>query len=201
MHMHQIIEQQLAAFRALTGRTALNIVETGSIRFNTPEHEQGDGWSTLQFARDVQANGGNLISVDLDTSVAREVLIQRGIEVVDNSDLCGVHLIEGHSIEVLGYMALMENGYQLQRPIDVLLLDSANEADLILHEWLVAKQLLAGDALLMVDDVDLSSPNVVKGHRIIPWLDQHDEIDYKVVPRTGGGVRTGVLTAHVVRVW
>jgi len=199
MHMHKIIEQQLAAFRTLTGQTALNIVETGSIRFNTKEHEQGDGWSTLQFARDVQANGGNLVSIDLDTSVAREVLTQRGIEVTENSDLCGIHLVDGHSIEVLAHMALMENGYQLQMPIDVLLLDSANESDLILHEWLVAKRLLAGRSLLMVDDVDLSSPNVVKGHKIVPWLDEH-EIDYRVVPRTGGGVRTGVLVATLAQV-
>ncbi len=180
MYMHDILANHLATIRGMRPEGyELQILETGSIRQDTEAHRLGDGWSTLAFAENVIKHGGHVTSVDLDVSTARQVLTREG--VIDD-----VTLRQGHSID---WMASMLGSGQR---FDVILLDSDNDAQLILHEFMIAQKLLQRPGLIMVDDVVPGSKEVVKGHQLLPWLDMLCR-QYGITERTGGGVRSGVL--------
>jgi hypothetical protein len=77
MHMQAILNAQLDRFRELyrpNGPVDLQVLETGTIRQDTEEHRQGDGWSTLAFAADAAVSGGHVTSIDLFTDTAEKVL-------------------------------------------------------------------------------------------------------------------------------
>jgi methyltransferase family protein len=187
MHMHDILNAEIDAFRKThrgPGRFDMQILETGTIRQDTEEHRLGDGWSTQALAAHAAAFGGHVTSVDLDTRVAETVLTRLGL--VDQ-----VTLRQGYSVE---WMAAMIAAGQR---FDVVLLDSENDPQLILHEYMLALKLMeARPCLLLVDDVVPGSATVRKGELLLPWLEQRGET-YRVLPRTGGGVRSGVLSMVV----
>ena len=183
MHMSEVLREQLDRFRKTVGDDpqGLEILETGTIRQDTPEHRAGDGWSTLTFAEYVAQYGGHVTSIDLHTETAARVLTREG--VADH-----VTLRQGYSIE---WMASMLSAGQR---FDVILLDSENDATLILHEYMLAQKLLRRPGLILVDDVVPGSTAVVKGMRLVPWLESHGT-KYQITPRSGGGVHSGVLSA------
>jgi hypothetical protein len=182
-HLSKLLAAELDAFRAKTGRKNLSILETGSIRNTGEEYHQNDGWSTLTFALQVADHGGSFTSVDLDIDAAETVLTRHGVRE-------HVNLVRGHSIDVLaGYLSHRED---TRDTFDVVLLDSENDASLIMHEFLLVKRMLSIPALILVDDVELNSATVVKGHQLVPWL-QAAGIPYRVETRTGDGYSTGVL--------
>jgi predicted O-methyltransferase YrrM len=82
------------------------------------------------------------------------------------------------------------------RKVDVVLLDGANDAQRTLDEFLVARKILRSPGLIIVDDVDMSSQEVVKGHLLVPHLDS-EGIPYRIVTREGDGFSTGVLVFRV----
>lgn len=176
MDLSRIIENLLAT----TG--GLDILETGTIRGEGEQYRIGDGWSTVAFAEHVRDHGGSVTSIDLDVSTARKVL--------EEQDLDGyVTLIEEHSIQALSKLLAAGSRF------GVVLLDSDNDPKLILHEYLIAVRMLRGPGVLMVDDVDLASGMVLKGHQIVPWLDS-ENVPYEIVRRDAGGYTTGVLIAR-----
>lgn len=185
MDFQGIIRRELAALADRIGRATLDIVETGTIRGAGDEYRTGDGWSTVAFAEHVYNHGGTFTSIDLDVSTARAVL-------AGNADRLDryVALVEGHSIEVL-------TGYAVEGlRFDVVSLDSDNDAQLILDEYLITSTMLRRPGLLIVDDVDLDSLLVTKGHKVVPWLD-HTGVPYGIVQRDAGGYTTGVLIARL----
>lgn len=177
-HLSKLLVAELDAFRERTGRSSLAILETGSIRGTEEQYHQNDGWSTLTFAEYVRDHGGSLISVDLDTAAANEVLTRHGLR--DD-----VQLIEGDSVNTI-------NDMPGSTVLDVVLLDSDNDADLIMREFIAVRQLTNRPALFLVDDVEPGSTGVVKGHRILPWL-ADSNVPYRLERRTGEGYSTGVL--------
>jgi len=184
MHMHEIIADRLSRLRSVLGSDTigLEILETGTIRQDTPEHRAGDGWSTLAFAQDAQNYGGQVTSIDLWTGTAAEVLQREG--VADQ-----VVLRQGYSVH---WMAVMLAAGQ---KFDVILLDSENDDQLILHEFMIAMQLLRRPGLILVDDVVPGSDSVIKGRLLVPWIQANlpnAHVEHFV--RTGGGVRSGVLS-------
>lgn len=179
MHMHDILDRELTEFATRFQLTDLEILETGTIRYDTEDHRQGDGWSTLAFARRAQQYGGHVTSIDLHVDTAAKVLAREGVDDY-------VTLRPGYSID---WMASMLGAGQR---FDVILLDSENDSQLILHEYMLAMKLLNRPGLLLVDDVVPGSTTVVKGLQLLPWLDERS-FNYRVQPRTGGGVRSGVL--------
>jgi hypothetical protein len=191
MDLQGIIRAELAAHAEWVGREALDIVETGTIRgADEQQYRTGDGWSTIAFAEHVRDHGGTFTSIDLDVSTAREVLAAAHLDQ-------HVRLIEDHSIRALARLAA------LSRRVDVALLDSDNDAQLILHEYLVVSSMMhrpanSQPALLLVDDVDLDSALVVKGHQLVPWLNAAG-VPYKIVQRDAGGYTTGVLIARLAQ--
>lgn len=184
MDLQGIIQEELAALAGRENR-ALDIIETGTIRGAEDRYRTGDGWSTIAFAEHVRNNAGSFTSIDLDVSTARAVLADH----LDHLDRY-VNLVEGHSIQVLAHAAASG-----QRP-DVVLLDSDNDSQLILHEYLIVSAMLNRPGLLIVDDVDLESELIVKGHKLVPWLDREGVL-YEIVQRDAGGYTTGVLIARL----
>lgn len=182
-HMHELIEDSLAELRSRTGWTDLKILETGTIRNTGEEYRVGDGWSTVAFAEDAKKNDGSLISIDLDVSHSEKVLREQGL-------LDHVTLVTGYSIEVMARMLG-------DRPkFDVILLDSDNDAQLILHELMLARVMAVPGALLMLDDIAVEggSGGAVKGARAIPYLESLG-IEHTIHARDGGTYSTGFCTA------
>lgn len=180
MHMHGIIKHQLAVLRHTRMiEDGLAILETGTIRQDTEEHRLGDGWSTVAFAEDAKEYGGHVTSIDLHVATAAMVLAREGLDDY-------VTLRPGYSIDWMASMLAAGQRF------DVILLDSENDAQLILHEYMLATKLIRGSGLILVDDVVPGSATVVKGAQLLPWLDARGT-EYHIIERTGGGVRSGVL--------
>lgn len=177
MDLKEIIQRELAELGGV------NIVETGTIRGEGEQYRTGDGWSTVALAEHVRDYGGTLTSIDLDVSTARKVLTDQGLDGY-------VTLMEGHSVQVLAQLL------SDCRRFDVALLDSDNDAQLILHEYLAVSPMLQRPGLLIVDDVDLESELVLKGHELVPWLDR-EGVTYEIVQRDCDGYTTGVLIARL----
>lgn len=191
MHLSEILVRELDAFRGRHDLESLDILETGTIRNAGENYHVNDGWSTLTFAGYVRDHGGSFRAIDLDTSAAHEVLQRNSVRQYAT-------LIEGHSIDILagvthraGVMSDLGSVY-----VDVAFLDSDNNADLILHEYLIVRQIMRSPGLIMVDDVDIASTGVVKGHALIPWLAAHGTA-YCLEKRHGDGYETGVLVIEV----
>jgi predicted O-methyltransferase YrrM len=189
VYMHDVLIDVLADARKRLGRDSLRILETGMIRGTTDNYRTGDGWSTLTFAEHVRDHGGSLTSIDIDPEAAvaaRAVLEQHELD----SD--SVELVTGHSIDVLAGVA-----YRSKVPVfDVVLLDSANDPDLILHEYLTVYRLITSGGVVLIDDVDMTSTGIVKGHAIAPWFNDTG-VAYQIVPRDADGYATGVIVADV----
>lgn len=185
MDFQEIILEELASLDRQHQHTALDIIETGTIRSSEERYRTGDGWSTLAIAKYVQEHGGTATSVDLDVSTAREVLANHPGQLDQY-----VNLIEGHSIQVLTRLAMSG------RKFDVALLDSDNDSQLILDEYLVVSAMLRRPGVLMVDDVDLDSSLVVKGHKLVPWLES-EGVPYEITQREADGYTIGVLIARL----
>lgn len=203
-HLSEILKAELATLRERLAdpAAALDILETGTIRDPGKNYQANDGWSTLTFAEDVAEHGGTLTAIDLDTTAATIVLTAYGLGERDN-----ITLLQGHSIETLA--GVLANAYARTEKtntgelllggdgfLDVAFLDSDNHGALILHEYLVVRHLMRAPGLIMVDDVDMESADVTKGHQIVPWLDAHG-IPYRLEKRHGDGYETGVLVISV----
>lgn len=174
MRMQEIITRELVVLGG-----GLVMLETGSIRSTEARYEAGDGWSTLAFARHAQDAGSRFVSIDLDTSAADEVLRREGLRDA-------VDLRQGDSRTVLP--GVLEELVLL----DVVLLDSDNDADLIMDEFLLVEPYMGSGSVLLVDDVVPGSRTVVKGQRLLPYLESHGYTT-EIIERDGGSFTSGVL--------
>lgn len=163
-------------------KESLNILETGSIRSPEIRFRDGDGWSTFTLATHAKMHGGSAVSIDLDTRVAADVLAGYGLDK-------HIQLVTGHSIDVLtGYLA---EG----KTFDFILLDSDNDADLILHEYFIALRLIRDGGIIMIDDVEPGSREVLKGNALIPHLKQVMK-PYTLHKRSKNAISTGVAVVE-----
>lgn len=179
MHLSEILRRELTRLQARTGQDKLDIIETGSIRGTGDEYQQNDGWSTVTFAEHVKRYGGSFTSIDLDTSTAATVLKAKRLA-------SHVNLVQGNSLDVLPEVIA---GVQF----DVAFLDSDNNASLIFNEFLIMRDAMRSPGLIIVDDVDIVSQEVVKGHDILPYARQH-KIPHRIIKRDGEpGFHIGVL--------
>lgn len=182
MRLQDIVAAELAKTSG-----EVHTLETGSIRGDEPRYEKGDGWSTVAFARHAAEHGGSFTSVDIDTSTAHKVLEREGLrEAVD--------LREGDSRTVLPQVA--EEYGQAKRTLDVVLLDSDNDPELIMGEFLDLRPLLRKGTVILVDDVEPESTGVVKGHLILPYL-RAAKYEPEIITREGNGFTTGVLRVEL----
>lgn len=203
MHMSELLRRELATLRERIGdgpESSLDILETGTIRNTGERYRVNDGWSTLAFAEDARDHGGRFTGIDLDVSAAQQVISDHGLGE-------NVTFFEGYSVDILAGM--LANAYgRAERSrdsrvtlggagfVDVALLDSDNDAGLILHEYMIVRYMMRSPGVIMVDDVDPDSTGVVKGHQLIPYLDANG-VPYRLEKRHGDGYETGVLVIPV----
>lgn len=203
MHMSKLLNAELEQFSNGLGRRDLRILETGCIRNDAETYRINDGWSTLTFAEWVRDNGGSSTSIDLDVAAAHRVLKREsligGELTVDpghNGSFTSnrITLIQGYSVRVLANMLAQGDKHSF----DLILLDSENDPDLILHEFFIARHLVIPGGLIMIDDVSLdpSSPDGSKGDAVVPWAEANGLPVRKVV-RTGEGYVTNVVVLEM----
>jgi hypothetical protein len=201
MHMNELLNGELEALAAKLGRRDLDILETGCIRNGGEQYRINDGWSTWTFATWVKANGGMSMSVDLDVSVAHMVLMKDGLmpdgpglePTQEGSIHTGpVKLRQGYSVDVLVEILKLDGPSQF----DLILLDSDNDPNLILHEFFAAKHLIRPGGLILIDDVGGTEGDATKGDAIVPWADTHS-IPYRTLTRTGDGYVTSVVVLEM----
>ena len=188
MHLSEILKAELATFAERAKKSSLDILETGTIRGAGENYQRGDGWSTITFAEYVKANGGTVTSVDLNIDTAATVL--KAHRLASN-----VKLVKSSSVDLLETMAAKKSPTS-KGVLDVAFLDSENDAELTLREFRTVSLLMRSPGLIMIDDVDMASKEVVKGHQVVPWLDAKG-VTYRIVQRDGDGFRTGVLVLEV----
>lgn len=195
MHLHEILTLELARF----GDGPIRIVETGTIRGDSEHSRTGDGWSTEFFAkrirdlyqRDPHAVASFCASIDLDCRVAQTVLERLHLDPF-------VTLITAYSIT-----GLMTWAHYVPGVIDVVLLDSDNDATLIFSELLVAMQIVRPGGLILIDDVRMKHhpEGAKKGDKAFPWIAQECAAGrgaYRLHERTGwNGYKCGVLAYDV----
>jgi hypothetical protein len=186
MHLHDILSIEIDAY-CLTRylkHQELRIFETGTIRGDQDHSSIGDGWSTLFFAK---LEPAEFYSYDLDTRVADIVLSREGVQ--KNVCLCQEHSIDGLA-------RLLRARAPGDPKFDIAFLDSDNDAQLIFHEFLIAKELVKPRGLIIVDDCAVLPEHdraAHKGDVLHPWL-LENSWHWTVRTRDGwNGYKTGVL--------
>jgi predicted O-methyltransferase YrrM len=140
------------------------IVETGTIRIRGEKGLLGDGHSTLKFADYCSKFGGKLYSLDIDPEAIAlsSWMVSRKYPNVE------VNVIHSDSV------AFLES---FDEPIDVLYLDSANDANLILNEAKAALGCLHEESIILIDDCfsdeQKTSSMIQKGDLVIPFLEEN----------------------------
>lgn len=174
----------------------VSLLETGCIRTDSDAGRIGDGWSTLLLATMVRAHSGNgrVDSIDLDTSVARQVIAREGLSHV-------VSFHNEHSIRALAREVAIGARF------DMVLLDSANDGDLILHEFYLAQFLVKPGGYIVVDDVRMDHhktgepAKAKKGDRVLPLVREHGWAHALFERQGWGEYRCGVLVIEVPERW
>ena len=150
-----------ALFNLMQG--PLTIVETGTIRGHLDDFKFGDGHSTLRFAEYVSRFGGKLYSVDIDPMAVMisKALCTKEFPVIEDD----VHIIESDSVTFLE---------SFDEPIDILYLDSDNDANLILNEAKAGIRNLHEESIILIDDCfNKGNYHVEKGSLVIPFLEEN----------------------------
>ena len=140
------------------------IVETGTIRTHGDAGLIGDGHSTLKFADYCSKFGGKLYSLDIDP----EAIALSSWMVSRKYPNVAVNVIESDSVAFLK---------SFEEPIDVLYLDSANDANLILNEAKAALCNLHSESIVLIDDCFSAerkeTHKIEKGDLVIPFLEEN----------------------------
>lgn len=146
---------------------SLKIIETGTIRALGLQYEEGDGHSTRYIAEFINRSiyAHEFYSVDLDISTAKKYLSQLGL-------LKYVGLVQSDSIVFL----------TKQQDVDFVYLDSANDPDHILAEFLTIKDSVNLGGIVVIDDCIPVSHEVLKCHKVLPWLQEHNQ-KYEIIGR------------------
>jgi hypothetical protein len=151
----------LKALALLGKKDGIVALETGRIRNPAWRHTDGNSTYFLTQLPGVK----KLVSIDNDsenfTGLSGTAEFCRSY--LSPEQLAKVELLNGHSVDVLKKLELAE-------PLDFVLLDSANDPDLIFHELTAVLPLTnPHECILVIDDVHHPGH---KGDRAIPWLVQ-----------------------------
>lgn len=160
MHRIELLLNTLEELQESRGD--LVIVEIGTIRNVTSAYEEGDGHSTRLIAEFIRDSGRNhsFTSIDLETNVARGYLERLHLSQY-------VTLVEGNSLDVLPTI----------NQADVVYLDGANDAEAVLKEFKIVENI--PHVVVVVDDVDMDSAEVVKGHEVVPYAQDKYDVTIK----------------------
>lgn len=147
----------------LSKNNFLVLVETGTIRDTSKRNEEGDGHSTKFIAEFIKNKGvGEFHTIDLCTDICYNYLKTLGLE----------KFVNFHTDSSLNVLPTFEK-------IDFAYLDSANDPELILNEFLIVWPKITKHGLVMADDCCLESIELKKGHLLIPYLEKQ-KIEFKI---------------------
>jgi predicted O-methyltransferase YrrM len=154
----EIIYEELPAFMKRTGKETLRVLEVGVLRNLDEDHRDGDGHSTLSFARLLKDYpGSSYVGIDLEPQEARRAVDSEGL-----GGFCEFYA--GDSV------ATMEELKIDGEKFDVIYLDADNDGAATMREYLLALDLIAHPGLIMGDDMNTDHREVRKGRVLIPFL-------------------------------
>lgn len=165
-----IIYKELPAFMARSGKKALRVLEVGVLRNLDLEHLEGDGHSTLAFARLLEQHpGSTYVGIDLDPQEAQAAVDSEGL-----GGFCT--FLQGDSVETM--RKLVDRGEKF----DVVYLDADNSGSATMREYLLAEDLVVSPGLIMGDDMNTDHAEVRKGRVLIPYL-REERANFKLLER------------------
>lgn len=165
-----IIYDELPAFMQRTGKKTLRVLEVGVLRNLDQEHLEGDGHSTLAFARLLSRHpGSEYVGIDLDPREAAAAIASEGL-----SGFCTFH--QGDSVKTMQDLAVHGEKF------DVVYLDADNSGSATMREYLLAEDLVTRPGLIMGDDMNTDHPEVRKGRVLIPYL-REEGASFKLLKR------------------
>ena len=131
----------------------VTVLEIGRLRDIRPQYREGDGWSTLQFARSPKV--AIIYSIDNDPQTL--AACSQFPELAPRTNQGKV--VYAEKVEEID-----------PPPINFLYLDAENDAKAMANHYEAAKGFLAENALILIDDV--YSPEGVKGDILVPMLEK-----------------------------
>lgn len=153
-----------------TGKEKLRVLEVGVLRNMDDDHRDGDGHSTLAFARLLKEYpGSTYVGIDLNPYEARHAVDNAGL-----GDICDFY--EGDSVATMSELAMDGEAF------DVIYLDADNSGSATMREYLLALELVSRPGLIMGDDMNTDHSQVRKGRVLIPFLIE-DEAVYRIRKR------------------
>lgn len=153
-----IICAELPAFMERSGKETLRVLEVGVLRNLDAEHLNGDGHSTLSFARLLRQHpGSEYVGIDLDPREAQAAIDSEGL-----GGFCS--FLTGDSVETMSSLAIAGEKF------DVIYLDADNSGSATMREYLLALDLVTHPGLIMGDDMNTDHAEVRKGRVLIPYL-------------------------------
>lgn len=153
-----------------SGKKKLRVLEVGVLRNLDPEHLEGDGHSTLAFARLLKGySGSTYVGIDLDPAQAQAAIDSEGL-----GGLCT--FLAGDSVETMWSLAIAGEKF------DVVYLDADNSGSATMREYLLAEDLVTSPGLIMGDDMNVDHPEVRKGRVLIPYL-REEGATFKLLQR------------------
>ena len=137
----------------------LTIVETGTIRNSTEAYEPTDGHSTKYISEWIRDNEPltDFYSIDLDTSACLKYMVELGL-------IQHVELIQSDSRAALVQLINIDFAY----------LDSGNDAELIMQEFLIVWPKLTRGGCIVIDDCNTDRADLLKGDLLIPYVIEND---------------------------
>jgi hypothetical protein len=118
------------------------IVETGTTRGSLGGGVEGDGWATLLFGWYCKSYEGKITTIDIVPEAIEECK-----EITkDYSDVISYRV--GNSVEIIAK--------DLNEPIDLLYLDSANDPQITLNELKAAESKISNQTIIYIDDTSLA---------------------------------------------
>lgn len=136
----------------------LNLLETGRIR--NPNWKDSDGDSTNYFSK--LDNISVIYSIDDDSEnfSGHHSSEEYCRKTLSKEQLEKIIFINGHSVESI---SKLEDNF-----FDVVLLDSANDSELIFQEFISVIPKLKKNSLVIIDDVTVPG---IKGDKVLGFLD------------------------------
>lgn len=131
------------------------VLETGCTRHTVLSKALPDGASTYYIAKWIKENGGEFYSID------KKNIGQAGKLLLDYGLNWHCNFIDGNSLEEIP---------KLKLKFDVVLLDSANDAEQIWLEYQLVQNYLTPGATMIIDDVNISSRVKKKGDKVYPHI-------------------------------
>ena len=143
---------------SLFNKENIILLETGRIR--NPSWRDSDGDSTNYFSKLDYITTIYSIDNDSENFSGFESSEEYCKKTLSEEQLKKIIFLNGHSVETINKL---ENNF-----FDVVLLDSANDSQLIFEEFISVLPKIKNDSLIIIDDVTIPG---VKGDKVLHFLD------------------------------